>query len=334
METTSRSNHCVHSGTIGLDLRTHIFILVIGALISGASACSKQESRPLPQRSNYLFDERPFQISCADRPGPPLPPGRYVVFIGPQAPYARTRLDTLNLPLNEVPALTIAAEPTTSIKIAGASQDHWTLQYCAKGEGNTADEADGYLQKVSMQQTGGLLTLNDTDSHGLTGGQGDLLLTAPAGAPVTVLGRAAVEVHDMAGPVRISAAWARAVVLNTTGRVDASSAIVDFAGSQGSVSLSAPWEINIKLTAQQFRGKLNAHALGQVHAYLPSGFQTPMVIYVSRPKDFVCHGDICSTMKLDRENSLYRFAYGDVANVPAQVSLRSENAQVTLDTTP
>lgn len=68
------------------------------------------------------------------------------------------------------------------------------------GEGDTVDKANGYMQRISMQRIGNLLTLNNTAAHGLTGGQGRLLLTAPVGAPVTVHSDEAVEIHDMAGP--------------------------------------------------------------------------------------------------------------------------------------
>jgi hypothetical protein len=199
------------------------------------------------------------------------------------------------------------------------------------GQGNTVEEALGYMQKISMVRTGSLLTLNDTDSRGLTGGQGRLIVTAPANAPVTVHSDGWVEVHDMAGPVRI-AALGRTTILNTSGLVDASAPIVDFGGSQGSVTLNATWDIEIKLTATEFRGNLRANAQRQVRAIFPPGFQTPMVVLVNRPKDFVCRADFCSKIKKDREYSLYRFTYGDVASASDRIDMRSENAQVTLDT--
>jgi hypothetical protein len=309
-----------------------VFVFVFSALLCGVIACSSQSSRPLPAPFLFIFDERPFQLDCADRPSP-HPPGTPYVTFSPRAPYARTRLDTLNLPLNEVPALTIAAEPANWIQIAGANQDHWTVQFCAEGEGNTIDEANGNLQKVSMQRTGSLLTLNRTDARGLTGGGGNLLLTAPAGAPVTVHSDAVVQVHDMAGPVRVSAAHSRVTILNTTGRVDAFAMIVDFAGSQGPVTLNATWDIEIKLTATMFRGNLSANAQRRVQALFPPGFQTPIEIYVNRPKDFVCRADFCSKIKKDRVNFLHRFTYGDVSIGADHIGLRSENSQVTLDTT-
>jgi hypothetical protein len=314
-----------------MHVRGPVFILAFTALMSCLIACSSQNSRP--QRPPFtIVDERPFQMNCTDRPIPLAPGTRGFAIGSPQAPYARTRLDTLDLPRNEVQALTIAADPINWIQIAGANQNHWTVQFCAKGEGNTIEEANSYLQKVSMQRTGSLLTLNNTDARGLTGGLGNLLLTAPAGAPVTVHSDAAVEVHDMAGPVRVSA-LGRAVILNTTGRVDASAMDVDFAGSQGSVALNASWDIDIKLTATTFRGNLSANAQRQVHAFFPPGFQTPVEILVNRPKDFVCRADFCSKIEKDRVNFLYRFTYGNAKGASDHIGLRSENLQVTLDTT-
>jgi hypothetical protein len=314
-------------------VRSLAFTLVLYALIGGVTACSSQNSRQM-QGPITIFDERPFQMYCTDRPAP-LPPGSNGAFVSgsPQAPFARTRLNTLDLPLYQVPALTIAAAPVNWIQIAGVHRDHWAVRFCAEGEGNTAEEANSYLQKVSMQRTGSLLTLNRTDARGLTGGQGRLLLEAPADAPVTVHSDAAVEVHAMAGPVRISA-LGRATVLNTTGLVDVSAMMIDFAGSQGEVFLNAPWDINFKLTAQNFRGTLSANAQRDVRAIFAPGFQTPVDVLVNRPKDFICRADFCSKMKQDRVNGLYRFTYGDVNNAPEHIGMRSMGTQVYLDTRP
>lgn len=313
-----------------MHFRGLVFLLAFCSLTGCVIACSSQSSKS----SRFPFtilDERPFHFGCTDRPSP-LPPGTHsFVTFSPRAPYARTRLDTLNLPLNEAPALTIAAEPVQWIQIAAANQDHWTVQFCAEGEGNSIDEANGYLRRVSMQRTGSLLTLSNTDAHGLTGGHGNLLLTAPAGAPVTVHSDAALEVHDMAGPVRVSA-LGRATILNTTGRVDASAMDVDFAGSQGSVFLNASSEINFKITATNFHGTLSANAQREVRAYFPPGFQTPVEVLVNSPKDFVCHADFCSNIKKDRVNGLYRFTYGNAEGASDHIGMRSWDKQVVLDT--
>jgi hypothetical protein len=323
------------------EVRGLVCMLAFGALVCGVTACSSRISRS-ERPPLFLFEARPFerafQANCTNRPSPPPPSstGRYETFTTnpPQAFYARTRLETLNFSLHEVPALTVAAEPINWLMISGVSQDHWTLNFCAKGEGDTAEEASSYLQKISMLRTGSLLTLNNTDSRFRTGGQGTLLLDAPVDAPVTVHSDAGIEVHDMAGPVRISTAWGRAKILNTSGLVNASAEIVDFAGSQGSVSLHAFMDINIKLTSTKFRGNLNASAQRQVLVFFPPAFQTPVYVLVKEPKDFVCRADFCSKIKKDRENSLYRFTYGDVANASDRITVRSMSEQVTLDTTP
>lgn len=58
-------------------------------------------------------------MNSANRPSP-LPPGTPAFLTGsPQASHARTHLYTLNLPLDQVPALTIAAEPIDWIQIEG-----------------------------------------------------------------------------------------------------------------------------------------------------------------------------------------------------------------------
>lgn len=271
-------------------------------------------------------------MNCSDWPAP-LPPGtRAVLTFSPSARYARARLETLDLPINEVPALTIAADPYHFIQVGIAKQNLWKVQFCAKGKGDTPEEATGYQRGVTMQRLGSLFTLNGTESHGLAGGEGTLLVDAPPGAPVTVHSWGAIEVHDVGGPVRIASTRGRATVLNTSGLVDASAQIIDYAGSKGEATLNADWELNLRLTEQQFRGHLHAYAQQKVLALFPPGFQTPFEVYVNRPDDFLCRADFCSKIKKSRDNSLYRFTYGELSNAPVPIHLRSETSLVTLDT--
>jgi len=183
-----------------------------------------------------------------------------------------------------------------------------------------------------MQRLGSLLTLNGTESKGMYGGKGTLLVETPPGAPVTVHSWGAIEVHDVDGPVRIVATRGRATVLNTSGLVDASAQIIDYASSRGEATLNADWELNLGFTEQQFHGHLQAYAQQVVHAFFPPGFQTPFEVYVNRPGDFVCRADFCSRIKKSRDNSLYHFTYGELTNTPVPIHLRSETSQVTIDT--
>ncbi|MGA7339132.1 MAG: hypothetical protein WBX18_00955, partial [Terracidiphilus sp.] len=283
----------------------------LASLCAFTTSCAPQwqrtyEMQPAP---DFLFDQRPFHIGCADRPAQ-LPPGTHAWFsTSSQARYARTRLDFLNLPLKEVPALTIAAELVNWVHIEGADQDHWALEYCAMGEGNTEEEARGSLQPVSMSRMGGLVTLNETYSKGHSGGHGDLFLDAPKDAPLTVHAIEAVEVRNMSGPVRVTGTGGRVTILNTTGKVEADGKIVDFAGSEGHVMLTSDSEIDIKLTATQFQGGLSAYAQREVRVRVPRGFESPLEVWVSRRRDFVCRADFCSRFKQERNVAMFVYKY-------------------------
>ena len=50
--------------------------------------------------------------------------------------------------------------------------------------------------------------------------------------------------------------------------------IVDYAGHQGSVRLSAGWEINLKFTSHEFIGGLDAVSEGPTRVLIPEGFAT------------------------------------------------------------
>ena len=315
-----------------IHVRELVFLLALSTPFSGVIGCSK------PRPKNYsklitVFDERPFQMFCAGRPRPPQTGlhgyAEWSIGGNRQAAYQRTRLDTLDLPQKDVPALTVAAELNNIVQIAGANQDDWKVQFCAQGEGNTVDEADSNLQKVSVQRSGSLLTLG---RNGVNNG-GTLLLTGPAGAPLTVHSDVAVEIHDMDGPVRVSA-LGRATILNTTGRVEALAMAIDFAGSQGSVFLNSWQDIDFKITATRFRGSLGANAQHDVHAYLPPGFQTSVAVLVDDPKDFICRADFCSKIKKSREGGLYQFTYNGAQGTSDRIGMRSMDAQVVLETIP
>ncbi len=307
-------------------IKQHLSIYAVGALLFGVTACSSQKANPrYGQLVATTFYEHPFQFNCSPSPPPQSAPA-FTTGSRP-ALYARSRSNALDLPLSAVPSLTIAAELGNLVEIAASPQARWIVHYCATGKGNTPEEADVNLQKVSMQRTGSLLTLNSPG----TIGYGRLLLDVPAGAPLTVHSDDPLEIHDLSGPVRVSS-LGRAVILNTTGRVDVLAMAVNFAGSQGSVFLNASQDISFMITATRFQGSLGANAQHQVNAYFPPGFQTPVEVFVTRPKDFVCRADFCSKMKKGRQDLLYRFTYGKTEGASDGIGMRSMDAQVVLDT--
>jgi hypothetical protein len=283
----------------------------------------------------FLFEQRPFSFGCADRtPGQSLEPGVRLV-VSQQVPYLRTRLEALTLSRIDVPALTIAADPSEKVEVNGNQREDWFLRFCAYGEGNSEEEARDRLQDVSLSRVGGAVSLSGPGIGRMAGARGDLIVDAPADAPTTVHASfAAVEVRNMIGPVRVTAIHARARILNTTGKVDATGFVVDFAGSKGTVILSAEAEINLKFTSAGFQGSVTAWAQGSVRVLTPPAFQTPFQAVVNRAQDFVCRTGFSAAVKRERKGGLCVFTYaGDGSIPPDRVHLRSEHAMVVIDTT-
>jgi hypothetical protein len=187
-----------------------------------------------------------------------------------------------------------------------------------------------------MSRVGGAVSLNGPGLSHVVGTGGKLTVDAPVDAPILVHATvAAVEVRDMTGPVRVTATHGRARILDTTGKVDATGFVVDFAGSKGTVTLSAEAEINLKLTTARFDGALSAWAQHSVRVLVPQASQTPFQASVNRPQDFVCRTDFCSKVKQEKNGGLYVFTYvGDGSTPPELVHLRSEQATVVIDTVP
>jgi hypothetical protein len=316
--------------------------MALGAL---TAACATDPQRDQEQNHamdllyESLFADRPFHLDCTDRwPGKPLPPGVHAwVTSSNQPPYTFSRLDTLNLPRAYVPAITLVSVPEASVNISieGVAREDWELRLCAQGTGDSEEEARNYLNKVSMNRIGSLVTL-DSGGFGpipLTGGRGHLVVEAPAIAPVTIHNTfGAIAIHDMAGAVSLSSAHARVSILSTTGNVDASAFVIDFAGAKGAVMLNAVDDVNIKLTAPQFEGRLSASAQRTVRVFVPRGFKGPIEATVNQPKNFVCRADLCGKMQKKKNGGRYSFTYaGGGAAASNQISLSSEFANVVID---
>lgn len=58
-----------------MSVRGLVFILAVSAVMNAVTACSSRnpQSQAPPL---FLFEERPFQMNCVDRPAP-LPPGTH-----------------------------------------------------------------------------------------------------------------------------------------------------------------------------------------------------------------------------------------------------------------
>lgn len=246
-------------------MRLHLPVFLASLCVLFASSGSDERRKDAPQpAAGFLFERRPLRSECvAENAGQGK--SRAIVRASNQPPYSLTRSEQLTLSRSDVPSLTITADPSHSVAIGGSNRNDWSMQFCALGRGQNEAEAREYLQRISMSRLGGTVSLNapplrDGRQHG-----GFLVVDAPTDAPVIIhASYAAVKIWDMAGPVRVTATHARASVLDTTGQVDVVAFVVDFAGSRGSVNLSAEAEINLKMTAARFEGNLMAWAQGPV----------------------------------------------------------------------
>jgi len=295
---------------------------------SDAQRAYEQQAAP-----DFLFQRRPFGSECADRtPGQRMEPGVRME-LGRQAPYKRTRPETLTLSRADIPALTITADPSNFVRVTGTTRNNWSLSFCAQAEGNSESEAHERLQELSMSRVGSTVSLNSAGLSQQVVTRGLLTVDAPADAPIVVHASfAPVEVRDMTGPVRVTATHGRATILDTTGKVDAAGFVVDFAGSKGTVILSSETEINMKLNATRFEGTLTAWAQRPVRVLVPQASQTPFQAFVNRPQDFICRADFCTKVKQEKKAGIYVFTYvGDGSAPPELVHLRSEQATVVID---
>lgn len=325
-----------------MGLRAYSVVLAIGAGLSVALVAPALQ-RKFSQRdydrqsaSAFLFVDRPFHSPCVDRPEKVLPrPGSAVLVSSSQFPYARTHLEHLSIPVAEAPSLTVTADGSAMIQVAGREQADWAVRSCVVGEGASEAEAQANMERLSLVRNGALVSAAG-GVPGVHGARSEVTIDGPENAPVTVYAAwGAIAVHDMAGTVRTAAAHGRTTILNSSGRVDASGYVIDFAGDKGTVFLDAATEINLKLNATTFHGTLSANADRAVRVLVPQGFATPLEARVANRKNFVCRADFCSHLTEGKEDGIYVFRYaGNEQSTPSHVNLRSANATVVIDTTP
>jgi hypothetical protein len=265
-----------------------------------------------------------FKFVCADRR--PGAKGKEILDFDPSVtPYVLTRLESRTLPGSDNPTLTISADPQGPIMIYGKGQRDFTMQFCARGGGKSEAEARQRLGEAGMTLNKDVVVLNSPGNYD----PGSLLrLEAPANAQIVSHSVAAVEIHDMSGPVRVAipAQTAHgATLVNTTGQVDAVASTIYFASSRGRVTLTASSHLNLVMTATKFEGTLDAWAQDGIKMMLPAGFQTPFRVNVNHADDFVCRADICPQIKQEKAGALFVFTYpGDGSAPPERITARLE----------
>jgi hypothetical protein len=284
------------------------------------------ERQPAPE---FLFERRPLR-----RWPPATPePGEACLVVGNQPAHRVTRHEERLIPRGDASILTVTSDPNNSIAVVAGRGPDWKLSFWAEGGGHTEAQADQRLQNCLLSVTGTTVSLSRHDGIQELDAHSELLVEADRDAGVVIHGSyAAAEVRDLAGPVWIAATHARATVLNTTGQVDATAGVVDFAGSCGRVTLSAEAEVNLKIAAPEFNGTILAWAQRSVRMLVPAGFNTPFKAIVGSRDDFVCRADFRSRVKQTRQGTLYVYTYNLSADgAPARVHLRSEASTVVID---
>ena len=285
----------------------------------------------LQPAADFLFTKPPAAVSA---------PGTMAWLVsGPSMPYRLTRLDELHLSLSDVPALTVTADPTNLITVAGGERSDWSLRFSVLGEGESEEQARQRLDAISMVRMGGTVSLIAPpllQPEQTSRGSSNLVVEAPQDASMVIHSSyAAVQIRDMKGPVRITASHARATVLDAIGQVDVTAFVIDFSGDRGQVTLSAEAEINMRLYGPQFEGTLLASAQRSVRVLVPHGFMTPFCAVVGRRQDFVCRTEFASHVRHEKKGTLHYFTYSGadpVGTDTENVSLRSEQATVVIDT--
>ena len=280
--------------------------------------------------AEFLFERRPLRRRHrldAER-------GGAFLVVGDQPPHLLTRHEERVIRRDDAPTLTVTSDPRNSVAVVAGSGSDWNVYFWAEGGGQTEVEANQRLQESLFSVSGSTVSLSRPILYDERNARCELLVEAPRDAGVVIhTTRSVVEVYDLTGPVRIAAAHARATILDTIGQVDATAFCVDFAGSGGRVTLSAEAEINLKITAREFQGRLVAWAQRSVRMLVPEGFSTPFEAIVGSPDDFVCRADFRSQVKQDRREPLYAFTYaiGDDDASRARLHLRSEASIVVID---
>lgn len=295
-------------------------------------AMDAQRKYEFGRAPDFLFQKERMPYGCAGWPEKQPRRGSFVTF-SPRAPFRQTRETKWTLARKDLPALTLAADMTTFVTIAGEERPDWSLKLCAKGDGTTEAEARGKMESVSLARMGDLFSVEGRGSVAQPDATADVLVQGPVDAPTTFHSSfGAIKVYDMDGPVRVATPRGRATILHTTGRVDVTGEIVDYAGAKGTVTLNASAEIDLKLIGPRFDGMLSAMAERSVRVLTPKGFATPFEAVVEKRDDFACRADFCAQVKEEKKSGLYFFSYGGPGG-DAKIHLRSEHGPVVMDTT-
>lgn len=149
-----------------------VWVALLGLSALGCAGQGQRAAYDRQAASEMLFRPRPQMPCQSSVPVKELlkhpHPGMIVMHVGGQeSNWVQTRMETLDLPLAKVPALTVAAELNAAgdtvgneIDVVGGSGSAWGLHLCAEGSDKSKAQATRYAQEISMYRKGGLVTLS------------------------------------------------------------------------------------------------------------------------------------------------------------------------------
>jgi hypothetical protein len=217
------------------------------------------------------------------------------------------------------------------LELIGVSGSESLLEMRSRADAPDPIQARSMLDEINMELQDGRLRLfsppNRMNQHCLT----EFAITCPRVRPLTVRGvYSAVRISDLIGGADIETTQARITILDVGPQVNArvKEGIVDYAGHQGSVRLSAGWEINPKFTSLEFIGGLDAVSEGPVRVLIPEGFATCFEANVAKDVALVCRADIKSRLVRREEAGRFIYRFGQGATV---VGLKSLNGPIVID---
>jgi hypothetical protein len=288
---------------------------VFALLLCGSAVLADDRNRreyELQPASLFLFEEsRP--LSPCDPVS--VPAGKksmaYLDASGNQ--FVLHRKDELSISRSQVSGLTV--RPTfASVAITAEQRDSYSVNLCVSAGKIDGADASQVLDRIRLSRNGDTLTLAAPSYDSERPSRAELQIAAPKDLPLTAdAAYAAIDLTGMTAPVKIRTTHARIKIMNTSGSVDAESAefgVVDFAGERGQVQLRSATEINLKLTATSFDGRLQASAKQSVRIILPDGFSTPFEVRVRKASNFICRAPLCGQVKHERRDDGEWISFG------------------------
>ena len=309
--------------------RLSLLLLLLCGCAIGAEDRARREYQIQPG-SLFLFEESPTLSPCDPIPAPSgKGPVAYLDAAGNV--FVLHRKDQLSLARTEVSGLTL--HPAfSSVAISGGQRDAYSIDLCAAAGEIDRPDAQQVLDGIRLSRSGDTLTLTAPSYDPERPSRSELRIAAPRDLPLSVDGSfSAVEIMDMAAPVKVRTTHARIKIMRTSGSVDAEAdefGVIDFAGERGEVRLNSANEINLKLTATKFNGSLHALAGEPVRVILPDAFSTPFEAAVRKASDFICRAPLCSQIKHSRREGGEWFSFGSAT---AALRFVSTNGPVVID---